>query len=150
MPEPARVEALAQAALSRNVDIISVHLAGLLQVDRETAARLLVDHGGEPLAIALKASGIDPVIAMRVILFSGGHEVRGYFDVKRLVDLYESVSLRSALILVGRWRDQPETAPGHRRHVPQTEAGTPIRAAQPAARPAEGSAPVVEIRRDRA
>lgn len=149
-PDPARVEALGQAALSRNVDLISVHLASILQVDRATAARLLVDRGGEPLAIALKASGMDGVIAMRVILFSGGHEVRGYFDVKRLVDLYESVSLRSALMLVGRWREAPETAPGHRRHVPQMEAGSPVRASQPAARPADGTAARPEIRRDRA
>jgi uncharacterized protein (DUF2336 family) len=150
-PDPAKVQELARAALSRDVDLVAGHLAELLRLDHATAARLLVDKTGEPLAIALRAAGLDGPTAVRVILFSGGEDVRNYFEVKRLVDLYETVSLRAAMLLVGRWRAEAEPLPLRRRHLPQTEAGTPVRgvaAGQPVRQPADAT--VVPPRRERA
>jgi uncharacterized protein (DUF2336 family) len=149
VPDPAKVAELSRTALSRDVGLMAHQIAELLAIEPTTAARLLTDPGGEPLAIALRAAGLDGPTAVRVILFSGGEDVRNYFEVKRLVDLYETVSLRSAMLLVGRWRGDVEPLPARRRHVPQTEAGTPVRGeGAQRVRPAEEAVP--GSRRERA
>ncbi|WP_181704320.1 DUF2336 domain-containing protein [Chthonobacter albigriseus] len=139
-PHAVVVEDLARSALSRDLDIVAVHLSRLLEVDRAVAKRLLTDPGGEPLATALKASGLDEATAMRILLFSGLGEGRDYFEVKRLLEVFENTSQRSASFLLTRWRPDPEPLP-RRRHrlTPQTEEGTP-------ARPAERRTPAPPMR----
>lgn len=127
-PDPDLVSSLARTALSRDLDRIASQLALLTGLEPALARRILVDKGGEPLAVALKAAGLDAPTATRVLLFSGEGEGRDYFAVKRLLDVYESVSNRSAVLLVDRWRSPGEPLPRRRpRHVPQTEEGTPVR-----------------------
>lgn len=122
------VAALARTALSRDLDRTAETLAEIVRIDPLLARRLLVDPGGEPLSVALKAAGLDEQVATRVLLFSGAGEGRDYFAVKRLIEVYHSVSARSAAILVGRWRSPQEPLPRRRpRHLPQTETGTPAR-----------------------
>lgn len=150
MPDPDKVATLARACLQRNTEAMSRILSDLTGLDAPFLVRLLADTGGEPLSICLKASGVEAGIATRVILFSGVEDTRNYFDVKRLVDLYEMVSLRSALLLVDRWRG---ALPSTRRtpvHIAQTEAGTPIRAATTGTRQGEKPVEMPLIRRDRA
>lgn len=149
VPDPAKVQDLARAALSRNQGLVADGLAALVGLDHATARRLVDDPGGEPLALALRAAGIDGPTAVRIILFSGGQDVRDYFEVKRLVELYETVSLRSAMALVGRWRTEAERDAIRPRHVPQTEAGTPVRTHAPTARPQPGFAELPGLRRER-
>ncbi len=148
-PDAHRVQELARLALARDLQQVAHHLAIMLEIDRTVALRLLTDKGGEPLAIALKAVGLDAPLATRVLLFSGLEDVRNYFDVKRLIDVYETVSLRSALLLVSQWRAVKLPLPGRHRHIPVTEAGTPVRASAPAARPAPRPAAATALR-DRA
>ena len=150
MPDPDKVATLARACLQRNIEAMSRILSDLTGLDAPFLVRLLADPGGEPLSICLKAAGVDAGIATRVILFSGVEDTRNYFDVKRLVDLYEMVSLRSALLLVDRWRGAAPSAKQTPVHIPQTQAGTPVRAT--AAGTSQGEKPVEmpKIRRDRA
>jgi uncharacterized protein (DUF2336 family) len=127
-PDEEAVADLARAALSRDIDRVAGHLARLMRIDAAVARRILADPGGEPLAIGLRAAGLDITTASRVILFSGGQSVRDYFAVKRLIELYQSVSMRAATLLAGRWRAGAEPLPARvRRYQPQTEAGTPLR-----------------------
>jgi uncharacterized protein (DUF2336 family) len=123
VPDPEAVADLAHAALSRDTARIGRHLGALAGLTDDLAIRLLVDRGGEPLAVALKATGLDLQAATRVILFSGGEDVRDYFEVKRLIDLYETVSIRSATLLVGRWRGDAGPLPARvRRQLARSEA----------------------------
>ena len=150
MPDPDKVATLARACLQRNTEAMSRVLSALTGLDTAFLLRLLADPGGEPLSICLKATGVDTGIATRVILFSGVDDTRNYFDVKRLVDLYEMVSLRSALLLVDRWRGTATSVRQAPVHVPQTQAGTPVRAAGAWAGHAERPAEAPLVRRDRA
>lgn len=130
MADPDKVATLARACLQRNSEAMAGILAGLTGLEPALLIRLLADKGGEPLSICLKAAGIDTGIATRVILFSGVDDTRNYYDVKRLVDLYEMVSLRSSLLLVDRWRASAAAArPKAPTYVSQTQAGTPVRTA---------------------
>lgn len=150
MPDPEKVATLARACLQRNTQAMACVLAEFTGLDEVFVVRLLADQGGEPLSACLKAAGVDTGIATRVILFSGTEDTRSYYDVKRLVDLYEMVSLRSALLLVDRWRGAAQSTSRPAAYVPQTQAGTPVRAATGASvRPSQ---PMVmpEVKRDRA
>jgi uncharacterized protein (DUF2336 family) len=131
-PDPEAVADLARAALSRDVGRLGGRLAVVTGLPDSVARRLVLDPGGEPLAIALRAAGLDAATATRVILFSGGGEGRDYFQVKRLVELFETLSLRSAALLTARWRGEAGPLPARPpRYVPQTEAGTPVRPREP-------------------
>lgn len=148
MPDPDKVATLARACLQRNTEAMAGILSELTGLDAAFVLRLLADKGGEPLSICLKAAGIDTGIATRVILFSGVDDTRSYFDVKRLVDLYEMVSLRSSLLLADRWRGTGRPVEKPAGYVPQTQAGTPVRAATAN----RGDKPVrmPDLKRDRA
>jgi uncharacterized protein (DUF2336 family) len=150
MPDPDKIATLARACLQRNTEAMSRILSDLTGLDAAFLVRLLADSGGEPLSICLKAAGIDTGIATRVILFSGVDDTRNYFDVKRLVDLYEMVSLRSALLLVDRWRGALPSAKRPPVHVPQTQAGTPVRVTASDAGRSERPVEMPSVRRDRA
>ncbi|WP_370674785.1 DUF2336 domain-containing protein [Pleomorphomonas sp. PLEO] len=150
MPDPDKVATLARACLQRNTEAMSRILSDLTGLDAAFLVRLLADSGGEPLSICLKAAGIDTGIATRVILFSGVEDTRNYFDVKRLVDLYEMVSLRSALLLVDRWRGAALTTKHTPVHVPQSQTGTPVRAATAGTGQSERPVEMPQVKRDRA
>ncbi|MBS1181268.1 MAG: hypothetical protein H6Q99_1148 [Proteobacteria bacterium] len=150
MPDPDKVATLARACLQRNTEAMSRILSDLTGLDAAFLVRLLADSGGEPLSICLKAAGVDTGIATRVILFSGVDDTRNYFDVKRLVDLYEMVSLRSALLLVDRWRGALPSAKRPPVHVAQTQAGTPVRATASDIGRSEKPVEMPSVRRDRA
>lgn len=150
MPEPATISALARACLARESDVMAGHLGQLLNLPETFALRLLSDRGGEPLAIALRAAGIDASTATRVILFSGVTDTRSYFDVKRLVELFETVSLRSSVLLVDAWRGKPHDIPARANHVPQTQTGSPVRGPQDSRQPAPAQSEAPAIRRGNA
>ncbi|WP_165790843.1 DUF2336 domain-containing protein [Pleomorphomonas carboxyditropha] len=150
MPDADKVATLARACLQRNTEAMARMLSDITGLDAPFLVRLLADQGGEPLSICLKAAGVDTGIATRVILFSGVDDTRSYFDVKRLVDLYEMVSLRSALLLVDRWRGVVPAARRAPVHVPQAQAGTPVRATASGGSHGEKPAETPQIRRDRA
>lgn len=143
LPDADRIAELARACLSHNSEAMASLLAGLSGIPVPLVAQLLDDKGGEPLAIALKAIGVDAALATRVILFSGSSDTRSYFDVKRLIDLYEMVSLRSAVLLVDHWRGVRHDIPVRPAYATQTEAGTPVRATTPLPRklPAQEAIP---------
>lgn len=126
-PDEETVAEFARASLSRDLDRQATLLGRLAALDAGLARRLLADRGGEPLAIVLRAAGLDEALATRVILFSGGADVRDYFEVKRLAELYRTLSLRSASLLVARWRGEAEPLPSRQRLRPQEETGTPVR-----------------------
>lgn len=141
VPPQEVVEALGRAALSRDTEGMATRLAGLLDVGEPLARRILADEGGEALAIALKAAGLPSPMAMRLILFSGTTDTRSYFEVKRLVELYETMSLRSASLMVSRWRGDRAPLPARApRHLPMLDAGTPVRRSGEAATPRSGDA----------
>ncbi|WP_237154849.1 DUF2336 domain-containing protein [Oryzibacter oryziterrae] len=149
MPDPEKVADLAAACLTRDSNVMAATLANLIGVEQIFARSLLDDQGGEPLAIALRAAGLDAPLATRVILFSGQADVRNYQEVKRLVELFEMVSLRSSLLLADRWRGIRREIPARRGYVPQTQTGTPIRTGTDQ-RTATPQAATETLRRDRA
>lgn len=151
LPDQEKVATLARACLQRNTEAMSRVLSDLTGLDVPFLVQLLADLGGEPLAICLKGTGVDTGIATRVILFSGAEDTRNYFDVKRLVDLYEMVSLRSALLLVDRWRGAAtNTTKRPSYHVPQAQTGTPARGTTVTTGHGEKPAEAPQIKRDRA
>ena len=150
MPDPDKVATLARACLQHNTEAMSRILSDLTGLEAPFLVRLLADSGGEPLSICLKAAGVEAGIATRVILFSGVEDTRNYFDVKRLVDLYEMVSLRSALLLVDRWRGTSSSTKRTQAHIPQVQTGTPIRTTAAGASLGEKPVEMPQIKRDRA
>lgn len=123
---------VARAATARDDGRLAMLLGDMMGLDAGYVLDLIVDAGGEPLAVALKATGFDEAAATRIILFSGARHHRSYFDVRALVDLYGTISLRAASLLITRWRaaghGTPSLSAGT--HQPQTEAGTPVRSGE--------------------
>jgi uncharacterized protein (DUF2336 family) len=150
LPDTELVAELSRVCLGRDTAAMSELLGRLIGVPADFALRLVADKGGEPLAIALKAVGVDGAVATRVILFSGEGEPRAYTEVKRLVDLYEMVSMRSAVLLIDNWRGARHDIPARPTYVAQSAAGTPVRTATPARTTAPSEVESQDRRRGRA
>ncbi|SON54868.1 hypothetical protein HDIA_1327 [Hartmannibacter diazotrophicus] len=130
---------LGRAAARHDMGALAMMLGDHLELDADYVRDLLVDRGGEPLTVALKAAGLDEAAATRIILFSGSADHRSYFEVRALVDLYNQITLRAASQLLHLWHEAglkrasvPQALPSHQ---PLSEAGSPVH------RPAAAQAP---------
>lgn len=95
---------LEQAAMSADADAFISELADALILTRKIAIKIVDDHGGEPLACALKTLGMPSDAFQRVLMFLNPGRGSSVMDVYRLARLYDSISERSALILLSAWR----------------------------------------------
>lgn len=95
---------LEQAAMRADADAFISELADALILTRKIAIQIVDDHGGEPLACALKTLGMPSDAFQRVLMFLNPGRGSSVMDVYRLARLYDSISERSALILLSAWR----------------------------------------------
>ncbi len=136
---------LIERAFAKDFGGIARLLAVALEVTPAAGRGVFEDAGGEPLAIALAALGIDDKTATSLLILSDRNGARGYFKTRDLVSLYESLGWRAAQSIVEAWRAEgrvfsplrrsEEKRAVSRSRVP-SEAQRPIDA--PASRPAGG------------
>lgn len=81
-----------------------VGLAGLAELDIETTNRIVLDHGGEPLAVACKACGFDRSTFSTLEMLTYRGPARSTQDVFQLLEVYDRVSIDSAKRAIRFWR----------------------------------------------
>jgi uncharacterized protein (DUF2336 family) len=137
-PAVRRIEA---AALDRDSDALHAALADACDCDPAMMSAIIADPGGEPLAIALRAVGMSPVVATRIFLFADPEISHSFGKVSMLTRLAASTSQEVAEQILRAMIGTPgRQARGQ--HVPVLD---------PTARPVPGrmsaSAHVAELRR---
>ncbi len=95
---------LDQAAMTADTAGFAKELADSLILTAKVATQIVNDRGGEPLACALKALGMPGEAFQRVLLFLNPVLGSSVMDVYRLARMYDTISERSALILLTAWR----------------------------------------------
>jgi Uncharacterised protein conserved in bacteria (DUF2336) len=104
-PRAARaIETLEMAAFAVDVENYTRELGETLIVPWKVASQVVNDPGGEPLACAAKALGMPSPVFQRVLLFLKPEFGTSVHTVYRLSRLYDTLSERSALIMLAAWR----------------------------------------------
>jgi hypothetical protein len=98
------IETLEMAAFAADVENFTFELGEALILPWRVAAQVVNDPGGEPLACAAKALDMPSEVFQRVLLFLNPEFGASVHYVYRLSRLYESLSERSALIMLAAWR----------------------------------------------
>ena len=133
------IAALEMAAFNADVATFTAELAETLFLPAATAARIVDDISGEPLACALKAIGMPPVAYQRVLLFLDATVGSSVDLVYRLSRLYDVLSDRTALIMVAAWRGAMVQATRAKYrpalHDDERHRARPASAARPAVQP---------------
>lgn len=107
IPAPRAVQAiqiLEMAAFAVDTENFSRELADALILPTRVAAQVIDDPGGEPLACALKALGMNSPAFQRVLLFLNPEVGASVTTVYRLSRLYDQMSEHAALALLAAWR----------------------------------------------
>lgn len=99
------IETLEMAAFAVDADNFTREVGDALLLPQQLAGQIVSDRGGEPLAIAMKALGMPGETYQRVLLFLDPEVGRSVMTVFRLARLYERISERSALVMLGVWRN---------------------------------------------
>lgn len=103
-----RIEA---AALAQDREGFVQGLSHALELDRNLTVAILEDPEGEPLAIALRAIGVSPEVATRILLFVDPVISHSFGKVSRLTQLVATTSLDVAQIVIQAMRGSaPETS----------------------------------------
>ncbi|KIZ41852.1 MULTISPECIES: DUF2336 domain-containing protein [Rhodopseudomonas] len=104
-PRAARaIETLQMAAFAADAENFVRELGDALILPAKVAERVASDPGGEPLACAAKALGMDGELFERVLMFLDPALGASVDRVYRLSRLYDNLSERSALIMLAAWR----------------------------------------------
>lgn len=98
------VTKLEQAALVADTAEFTAELADALILTLPIATQIVNDAGGELLACSVKALGMPSEAFQRVLLFLNPARGSSVLDVYRLARLYDTISERSALIMLSAWR----------------------------------------------
>src|SRR3954471_3922397 len=98
------IETLEMAAFVSDVENFTLELGEALILPARIAAQVVGDAGGEPLACAMKAVDMPGAVFQRVLLFLNPEIGSSVNTVYRLSRLYDRLSERSALIMLGAWR----------------------------------------------
>jgi hypothetical protein len=98
------IEALEMAAFVADVENFTLELSETLILPWKTAAQVVNDPTGEPLACAAKALGMPGPVFQRVLLFLKPEIGTSVQTVYRLARLYDVLNERSALIMLAAWR----------------------------------------------
>jgi Uncharacterised protein conserved in bacteria (DUF2336) len=98
------IETLEMAAFVSDVENFTLETGEALILPSRIAARVVGDAGGEPLACAMKAVDMPGAVFQRVLLFLNPEIGSSVNTVYRLSRLYDRLSERSALIMLGAWR----------------------------------------------
>jgi uncharacterized protein (DUF2336 family) len=98
------IEALEMAAFVADVENFTLELGETLILPWKTAAQVVNDPTGEPLACAAKALGMPSPVFQRVLLFLKPEIGTSVHTVYRLSRLYDTLNERSTLIMLAAWR----------------------------------------------
>lgn len=98
------IEALEMAAFAEDAENFTREIGDVLLLPAAIAQQVVNDPGGEPLACALKALGMPGPAFERVTMFLDPALGAVVSRVYRLSRLYDTLSERSALIMVAAWR----------------------------------------------
>ncbi|MFZ0525494.1 MAG: hypothetical protein WBF24_01250 [Xanthobacteraceae bacterium] len=131
---------LEAAALARDREDFSQHLANSLQIPRAQARRIASDVLGEPIIVAAKAMAMPRNVVYRILLFVNttvGHSVE---RVHALAALYDELPIQAAEHMVAIWQAlHPRQTAKHRPFVWNDEARARARTATVAVRRAPAS-----------
>ena len=98
------IETLEMAAFAADVENFTLELGESLILPWKISTQVVNDAGGEPLACAAKAIGMPSPVFQRVLLFLKPEFGTSVNIVYRLSRLYDTLSERSALIMLAAWR----------------------------------------------
>jgi Uncharacterised protein conserved in bacteria (DUF2336) len=98
------IEILEMAAFATDVESFTIELGESLILPARIAAQVVNDPGGEPLACAARALDMPSPVFQRVLLFLKPEIGTSVHTVFRLSRLYDSLSERSALVMLAAWR----------------------------------------------
>ena len=98
------IETLEMAAFAADVENFTIELGETLILPARLAAQIVDDHGGEPLACAMRALDMPSPVFQRVLLFLKPEFGTSVNTVYRLSRLYDRLGERSALIMLAAWR----------------------------------------------
>jgi hypothetical protein len=98
------IEILEMAAFAADIENFTLELGEALILPSRTAAQVVDDPGGEPLACAAKVLDMPGPVFQRVLLFLKTEFGSSVQTVYRLSRLYDTLSERSALVMLAAWR----------------------------------------------
>jgi hypothetical protein len=98
------IQILERAAFTQDAESFALELADALILPARTAAKIIDDASGEPLACALKALGMNSAAFQRVLLFLDPEVGASITTVYRLSRFYDRIDERTALVLLAAWR----------------------------------------------
>ena len=98
------VETLEMAAFASDLENFTRELGDTLILPARVAVQVVNDPTGEPLACAAKALDMPSPVFQRVVMFLNPEFGSSVNNVYRLSRLYDTLSERSALIMLAAWR----------------------------------------------
>ena len=98
------IETLEMAAFAADIENFTLELGETLILPARTAAQVVNDPTGEPLACAMKALGMPSAVFQRVLLFLDPDFGSSVNKVFRIARMYDHLSERAALIMLAAWR----------------------------------------------
>ncbi len=98
------IQILEMAAFAADIENFTLELGEALILPSRTAAQVVNDPGGEPLACAAKALDMPSAVFQRVLMFLNPEFGASVNNVYRISRLYDRLSERSALIMLAAWR----------------------------------------------
>jgi uncharacterized protein (DUF2336 family) len=108
---------LAELLRSSQVPEFVVGFGQLAELDIETARKIILDHGCEPLAVAYKACSFDRSTFATIEMLTYDGPVREAHEVFELLEVYDRVSVESARRAIRFWRVRLKAA-GNDTHWP--------------------------------
>jgi hypothetical protein len=98
------IETLEMAAFAADIENFTIELGEALILPWKIATQVVNDSGGEPLACAVRALDMPSPVFQRVLLFLKPEVGSSVNTVYRLSRLYDTLSERTALIMLAAWR----------------------------------------------
>lgn len=99
------IDTLEMAAVATDTENFMREVGDALLLPQQLAERIVSDQSGEPLAVAMKALGMPGETYQRVLLFLDPEVGSSVMAVFRLARLYDRITERSALTMLGVWRN---------------------------------------------
>lgn len=99
------IETLEMAAFAVDAENFTREVGDALLLPQQLAERIVGHRSGEPLAVAMKALGMPSEVYQRVLLFLDPQVGTSVVAVFTLARLYDRISERSALTMLGVWRN---------------------------------------------
>jgi len=132
VPDAAIGQRLETAALARNREDFSRHLAHVLHIPRAQARRVVSDDLGEPIVTAAKVLNISRDVLYRILLFVNANVGHSVERVHALAVLYDEIPVQAAQHMVAIWQalqTDERAASAHRPLLWNDEARAPARTA---------------------